>query len=63
METVALILPTEETTVNNTIDSSGVTSGAIAGATAPVTSAASEQQQRDGGLITEQYRSDTRATP
>ena len=40
--------------MNNPSDSSGVTAGAIAGVTAGVTAAAAEQQQSDGGLITEQ---------
>ena len=50
METVTLILTLEATTVKNQSNSSGVTAGEIAGATA----AAAEQQQIDGGLITEQ---------
>ena len=37
MKTVTLILPLEETTVNNPRNSSGVTVGAIAGETARVT--------------------------
>ena len=41
METVTLILPLEAMTVNNPIDSSGVTAAAV------------EQQLSDGGLITE----------
>ena len=63
MKTVSQILPLEATTVNNPSNSSGVTAGSIAGATAGVTAAAEEQQRIDGGLITEQWRSDTRATP
>ena len=62
MKTVTLILPLEATTVNNPSNSSGVTAGAIAGATSGVTAAVEEQQWSDGGLITEKYRSDTRAT-
>ena len=53
METVTLILPLEETTVNNPSDISGVTVGAIAGSTAGVTAAAEEQQRSNIGLITE----------
>ena len=53
METVALILPLEVTTVKNPRESSGVTAGAIAGATAGLTAAAAEQQRSDGGMITE----------
>ena len=40
METVTLILPLEEITMNNLSDSSGVTAGAIAGATAGITAGA-----------------------
>ena len=53
METVTLILLLEATTVNNPSNISGVTSVSIAGETAGVTAAAAEQQQSDGGLITE----------
>ena len=56
METVTLILPLEATTMNNPSYGSGVTAGAIAGATAEVTAGAVEQQQSDGGLITERQR-------
>ena len=62
METVTLIMPLEETTVNNPSDSSEVTAGAKAGATAGVTAEAAEQQRSDSGLITERHRSDTGAT-
>ena len=53
METVTLILPLEETTVNNPSNSSGVIAGAIAGVIEGVTAAAAEQQWSNSGLITE----------
>ena len=53
MKTLTLILPLEATTVNNTINSSGVKAGAIEGVTAGVTAAAAEQQRSNGGLIME----------
>ena len=52
IETDTMILHLEATTVNNPSNSSGVTSVVITGSTEGVTSAAYEQQQSDGGLIT-----------
>ena len=56
MATATLILPLEETTVNNSSDSRGNSrsdSRGDNGATAGVTAAEAEQQRSDSGLIKE----------